>query len=413
MSVLQRHRPRESKLIANKHRILNLIFREGSCSRFYLARRLNINASTIGNYVDNLLQQGVLLEDHVRPTRRGRSPVPMWLNPDYGRFLGIDFEALRVRTVLTDFAGGIVAQKEVGLRAGLGRDAVLKIVRDAAKVTAQQAGSRRLFAVGIAAPGLLDLLRGRIVRYALLPEFQDVPLLDEFQPQFDCPVFVDENIRALTLAEMLRGAGRGHRHFLCLAARSGIGMGIVIDGRIYTGNGGLAGRLGRTVFPRDGHPQTMTELVSAKGIVSQAIALLKSTRKTPLRRSLLEKGDDLSLADLVAAAEAGDRPIRDLLEQVGKDLGLVAANLANLFAPEKIVLAGEVPTCCDLVRQRLEQGFRQHTLGEILRDTVLADGALSGFAGAMGAAYLGFLRTFPQEEVVPAEAVNKVLVALG
>ena len=72
-----------------------------------------------------------------------------------------------------------------------------------------------------------------------------MPLLDEFRPHFDCPVYVEENVRALTLAEMLRGAGRGHRNFLCVAARSGIGMGIVIDGRIYTGQGGLAGKLGR------------------------------------------------------------------------------------------------------------------------------------------------------------------------
>ena len=167
------------------------------------------------------------------------------------------------------------------------------------------------------------------------------------------------------------------------------------------------------VFPKDGHPQTMTQLVSAKGIIGQAIELLRSTRKTPLRRALLEKGDDLSLGDLVAAAESGDRLIRDLLEQVGKDLGLIAANLANLFAPEKIILAGEVPTCCALVRQRLEQGFRQHTLGETLHETVLADGALSGFAAAMGAAHLGFLKTFPQEEVVPTEAVNSLMVAVG
>ena len=172
---------------------------------------------------------------------------------------------------------------------------------------------------------------------------------------------------------------------MCLAARSGIGMGIVIDGRIYTGNGGLSGKVGWTVLPRDGGPQTMTELVSAKGIVGQALRLLKSERKTPLRKSLLEKGDDLSLGDLVAAADAGDRRIRALLEQVGTDLGLVTANLANLFAPEKIILAGEVPSCCPLVRQTLEQGFRRYTLGEILRATVLADGALSGFAGAMGA----------------------------
>src|SRR5277367_2935764 len=84
MSILQRHRPRESKLIANKHRILNRIFREPGCSRLYLARRLNINASTIGNYVDEFLRNGLLVEDYEGPTRRGRSPVPVWLNPAYG-----------------------------------------------------------------------------------------------------------------------------------------------------------------------------------------------------------------------------------------------------------------------------------------------------------------------------------------
>ncbi len=413
MSVIQRHRPRRSKLIANKHRILNMIFREGSCSRFYLARKLNINASTIGNYVDDFLERGLLIEDHVGPTRRGRSPVPMWLNPDYGRFLGIDFEALRARTVLTDFAGEVVAQKEIGLRAGLGRKAVLTIVVDAARQMAEKAKGRRLFALGIAAPGQVDCPHGRIVRYNLLPDFLDVPLLDYFRPYFTCPVFVEENIRALTLAELLRGAGKGHRHFLCLAARSGMGVGIVINGQIYIGNHERAGKVGSTVLFQDDHPRTMTDLVSAKGIIRQAVQLLMTNRKTLLRRSLLEKGDDLSLADLVAAVDAGDRLIRDLLEQVGKNLGLVAANLAHLFAPEKIILAGEVPSCCPLVRQTLEQSFRQYTSSEIHEEMVLMDGTLSGFAGATGAAYLGFLKTFPEQESIPVEVGESLVLGAG
>src|SRR5262249_10450335 len=147
---------------------------------------------------------------------------------------------------------------------------------------------------------------------------------------------------------------RGHHHFLCLAARSGFGMGIVIDGRIYTGSHAMAGKVGQTAFPLDGRARTMTELVSAKGIAARAIQAMKSARRTPGRARLLERADDLSLADLVAAAE-GDRLIHRLLEQVGEDLGLVAANLANLFAPEKIVLAGEVPSCCPLVRRTLEE----------------------------------------------------------
>ena len=140
---------------------------------------------------------------------------------------------------------------------------------------------------------------------------------------------------------------------------------------------------------------------------------MKTNRKTALRRALLEKGDDLSLADLVAAADAGDRLVFDLLEQVGKNLGLVAANLANLFAPEKIILAGEVPSCCPLVRQTLEQWFRRYTLSHILDQIVLVDGALSGFAGATGAAYLGFLKTFPEQESVPVEVGESLVLGTG
>jgi predicted NBD/HSP70 family sugar kinase len=226
-------------------------------------------------------------------------------------------------------------------------------------------------------------------------------------------VFVEENIRSLTLAELLRGAGKGHRHFLCLAARSGLGMGIVIDGQIYTGSHDLAGKVGSTVLAQDDHPRPMTDVVSAKGILRQALQLLNNGRKTALRRSLLEKGHDLSLADLVAAADAGDRPIMALLEQVGRNLGLVAANLANVFAPEKIILAGEVPTCSPLVRQTLEHWFRQYTLSHILEQMVLVDGALSSYAGATGAAYLGFLKTFPEQESVPVEVGQSLVLGMG
>jgi predicted NBD/HSP70 family sugar kinase len=189
-------------------------------------------------------------------------------------------------------------------------------------------------------------------------------------------------------------------------------MGIVIDGRVYSGHGALAGKLGWTVFPRPGPARTMTELVSAKGIVRRAIEALGAARRSSARDRLLEKADDLSLADLVAAAE-GDRLIRDLLEQVGRDLGLVAANLANLFAPEKILLAGEVPSCCPLVREALEEEFRRYTVPEILREIVLADGSLSAFAGALGAAYLGFLRTFSEEVLHSVDGEHPPLIAAG
>ena len=96
-----------------------------------------------------------------------------------------------------------------------------------------------------------------------------------------------------------------------------------------------------------------------------------------------------------------------------RNLGLVAANLAHLFAPEKIVLAGEVPSCCPLVRETLEQTFRQHFPIEIQEETVLTDGTLSGFAGATGAAYLGFLKSFPEQESIPDEFGESLVLGAG
>ena len=107
-----RPQPRETKLAAKKNRILNELFRNGGCSRLDLARRLNINAAMVGTYVAEFLEAGLLLEGEPSPVGRGRSPVPLQLDPEHGCFLGLDFEALRARAVLCDFAGNALLEKE-------------------------------------------------------------------------------------------------------------------------------------------------------------------------------------------------------------------------------------------------------------------------------------------------------------
>ena len=395
-------RPRETKLLARRHQILNMVFREKQASRFALARSLNINASMVGNYVEEFLHEGLLVEDHSGTTRRGRASVPIRLNPDYGCFLGLDFEALRARAVLTDFAGEILHQEEIAFPSGINRQRVLDRIVALAEATAGNATGKRLLAVGVAAPGQVDRVRGRVIHYRLLPDFSEVPIQEHFQKHFEAPVFVEQNIRALAFAEMLRGAGRGHDNFLCLSVRSGVGLGIVIDRRIYAGTDSMAGEVGYTVFPTSAGPKTMTELVSAKGIVHQALRALKAAQATPARKTLLAKGDNLSLAEIVEAADRGDALLRDLLKEAGRNLGLLTANLANLFSPEKIVLAGEVPRCCPLLRDTMQRTFRRHTLVQILKNTYLDWGVLTGFAAALGAAYLGFAKTFPEEERILA-----------
>jgi predicted NBD/HSP70 family sugar kinase len=423
--------PRKIKLLAKKNRILNEVFRNGGCSRFDLARRLNINAAMVGTYVTEFLEAGVLVEGETSPAGRGRAPVPLQLNPKYGCFLGLDFEALRARAVLCDFAGNTLLEKETPFRSRVTRKEVLRKIVDLARQLADRA-DRPLLSVGIAAPGQVDCNAGRILHYGLLPDFDEVPLLERFQQAFGARVegvgplnakscvgdsvppskrgpeardtleplvFVEDNIRAVAYGELLRGAGRGRQNFLCLAVRSGVGLGIIIDGKLYGGAGAFAGEAGYTVFPAGDGPQVMTDLISAKGFVQEILRLLRSRQGTPTHQKLLGKANDLSLNDIVAAAEEGDELLRDRLEMLGTHLGVLTANLANLFSPEVIILAGEVPRCCDLVYCAVERAFHKFTLPQILEITHLDSSLLGKFAGALGAAYLGFARRYPEDEL--------------
>lgn len=392
-------RPRETKLVAKKRGILNEVFRSERCSRFELARRLNINATMVGTYVTDFLEEGMLVEGEPVQSRPGRAPVPLEPNPEYGCFLGVDFEALRARAVLCDFGGGVLEREEVALPRSPDRESVLEAVLSLSRRVADRA-DRPLLAVGVAAPGQVDCTTGRILHYRLLPDFDQVPVRERFEAVFDAPVFVEDNIRALAYAELLRGAGRGSRNFLCLAVRSGIGLGIVIDGRLYRGENSMAGEAGYTVMSTNGGPVPTTDLVSATGFVDRTREMLGAWQKTESRQKLLDKGDALTLTDLVEAAEAGDHLLQKSLEDLGVQIGILVANLANLFAPEKIVLAGEVPNCSRTVRQSLEATFRKYVLPQILRTTYLEDGSLGGFAGGFGAAWMGFSKIFPEDEDV-------------
>jgi predicted NBD/HSP70 family sugar kinase len=391
-------RPREAQLRLKKNRILNHIFREREASRFAVARRLTINASMVGKYVDEFLREGLLLEDARPGTRRGRVPVAVRLNPEHGCFLGVDFEALRTRAVLTDFAGGTIARREVPFRPGTGRAAILSTAIATAKELARVAGRRPLLSVGVAAPGVVDVRAGRVVRYPLVKDFADVPVRAIFEKRFRAPVLLEHNIHTLTVAEMIRGGGRGHSDVLCLSVRSGVGLGIVIRGRIHRGADGQAGRVGFTAFPQTGGPRTMFDLVSATGIGARAAELLRTLRSTPGRRALLARREGAPLEDLVRAAEGGDAALASLLAGTGRTLGLLLANLANLFAPEKIILVGEVPRCSPILRHDLEHEYRRFLLPELQAGVTVADSTLEGYGSASGAAYLGFLRRFPVDD---------------
>src|SRR4051812_35575458 len=196
---------------AKRNMLLQALHRRGSASRVALARALNISNSRVCDLIEQMVSEGLLLEEQVDGDRRGRRGVAVRLNPDYGQLVGFDMEAKRLRMVATNFAGEVIWQNRRPLSVHQNRNAVvdeiLAYIDESMREIRAQFGKPLAF--GIAASGVADAKRGTILHYDLLPHMVDVPIRDLIARQVELPCVMDNNIRAMTLAEWVGGAARG------------------------------------------------------------------------------------------------------------------------------------------------------------------------------------------------------------
>lgn len=347
--------------------LIHLVQAQDGISRVELARRLKLVPSTAGIYVDRLLAAGYLCETATPVRGLGRPPIVLQLNPRAGRFVGVDFDARQILATSVDFAQQPLqeARRTIPARATVER--VLAIIVEA---IAEVAGSRRrdLLGIGLGVPGPVDAERGVSLRYPFLRDWHDVPVGPRIAEQFPVPILVENNLRSMALAELWRGQGRGLRHFVCLGVRSGIGSGIIVEGRLLRGASNLAGEIGRWVYPDSTFGQrTIEDLASLSALLAAA--------ELP------------SFADLIAALAGGEPRVVALVEEAARVHAWVVYQLSTLFNPERVIVSGP------LVEQetyfaalcRAATDFGGSTMAALLTPSTLGP-----FAGAIGAAAAAF-----------------------
>ena len=360
---------------AKRHRLLQQLHRRGEASRLRLARELRISNSRVCDLVDKMVGEGLLDEDAALEERRGRRGVTIRLNPRYGHLVGLDMEAKRLRLVLTDFTGHVVWETKRPIRPPKDQagfvDQILDFVD--ASMTEVRARAGRVLGFGIAASGVIDSKRGVILHYDLIPHARDLPLRELIAARVGVPCYMENNIRAMTLAEWTLGAARGLKSFVCMSVRSGVGAGVVIDGRMHTGSHGFAGETGYMVVPDAGPSGAWKNL---QQVVSETAL-----------------GADIEASGF------------DLPERVARRTGeIVASQLASIAAvidPEAFVLGGVVLKPDGPVWPHVQRAFRETALREVAEHVPLVAAQLGPFAAAQGAAYRCLYELFP---VAPASA---------
>ncbi len=241
-------------------------------------------------------------------------------------------------------------------------------------------------AIGLSAPGPLDTVRGIIYHAWTLPGWQDVPLGDRLTAAFGVPVFCQNDANCGALAEYQAGSGQGCDPLIYLTLSTGIGGGVVLNGRLFTGWGGLAAEPGHQVFRLpDGTVKKLEELASGTAIARIARARLD----TWTGDSQLQQCTPLDARAVGICAQAGDPLALELVREAGAWLGLGLVNLVHLFNPRAIVMGGSVTQLGDLLFAPARDILQQHRLApEFLPPDLLRLAQLGDDVCLIGAAWV-------------------------
>ncbi len=365
--------------------VMNCLQERAPLSRAQLADVTGLNKATVSSLVAQLLQRYYLREIGLSTVSAGRPGVLLELNPGAGAIIGLEFGVDFLLLLLTDFKAQTLWRHEE--KTGPDRPAPI-VIRRARELLAEAfARSRNLglpvLGMGVGVPGLVDVETG-VVLFAPNLEWNDVPLRDVLQRQFQVPVYVDNDANTAAVGERYFGVARNSDNFIYLGAGVGLGGGIFIGGQLLRGQNGYAGEIGHvTMKVDDGLPcncgnhgcwETLVSQTSVLRRVRQAIAAGQASSAA----AIAGDPDSVDIGRVLQAAEEGDEVARAALEDTARYLGIGAANLVSIFNPELVIVGGILSRAGSILLPIVAQTLRERTLYQ-LHDKTRVELATYGF----------------------------------
>ena len=330
----------------NRNLVLNLIKSRGPISRTEIARLSGLSPATVSGITAEFIASGLVHELGEGESTGGRRPVLLRLNPRAGFVVGVKLMEHAITSALTDLDAQVLHHRITPLAATdapVAPDAILPVIVQAIEQTIaeSQVERQRVLGIGVGLAGLVDGEAG-ICRYSPFFGWRDVPLAEPIAEHFGLPVYLENDVNTLTIAEQWFGYGHGVDHFVVVTVGRGVGAGIVVNGQFYRGALGGAGEFGHITLVDDGPPcdcgkrGCLEALASDPAVVRQARAAIALGERTALAEVA-----PLTLDAVVEAADAGDELARRLLADSGRWLGIGIATLVNILNPQLVIVGGE------------------------------------------------------------------------
>ena len=312
-------------------------------------------------------------------------------------FIGVDLGGTNIKFGIVSEKGEILHKGMLSAQANLGRNAILGNINKAIEQSLAFAKEKkvRIKGIGVGSPGTVNLESGKIEGSCPnLPQMVNVNLKKWLSSYFKFPIYVDNDANLMALAESTFGAAKGYKDALCLTLGTGIGGGIILDGKLFHGSSFAGAEFGHMTICynglkcRCGGIGCLEMYASAPGMVKDAIKFLRRDRKSIIHK-LIERDLDRLTTELIFEAERkGDALASDIINQSCAYLGAGIASAVNLLNPQVVVIGGGVSEGGNNFIKRIEEEVKRRAFPTATKNLKIVKAKLGNDAGFIGAAML-------------------------
>jgi glucokinase len=309
--------------------------------------------------------------------------------------IGMDVGGTKIYSILVDETNKILATSKLKTKKG-SPDLLLERIESCFHDLLGQSNLTEadISGIGIGFPGPLDPRTGIVFEATNLPEWDHFPLAERVSNISKTPVFLDNDVNLGTLGEALAGAGHGAENVIGIFLGTGVGGGIVLGGRLYHGTSGTAGEVGHMIIQHNGPKSPRNLRGTVEGMTSRTSVVKRITQKIQkgadsVLKSMVEKGEQIKSRPIAEAFRARDKVVKSVLDETAEHVGVTIGSLANLLAPDVVVLGGglmeAVPEAILPLACQTAEKIVIPSTWKLLR---IAPAELGDDSGAMGGAIL-------------------------
>ncbi len=375
----------------NRDLILKTIFEAETVSRAEIARITRLTRTTVSDVVGDLLEEGLVREVGIGSSIGGKSPILLSLVKDSRYMISLNLGHDQFCGAVVNLRGEIKDMESVPVSGRDGEQALGIVYEILDKLVEKQWAP--VVGIGVGTPGLVNTREGMVVNAVNL-DWQDLPLARLLQDRYHMPVHIMNDSQAAAIGEYVYGGGyRADENLVVINIRQGIGAGILINGRLFQGDGGGAGEIGHMVVEengplcRCGNHGCLETLASARAVVERARQLVRQFPESPLARD----PETITLGAMEGAFALADPLAKKVVLEAGHYLGLSIASLVSMLNVQRFVLIGDMTCFGDAWLGAVREAATQRTLAKLAEGMRIEVGKLDYRGCMMGASALTLL----------------------